>query len=141
MNTVFTKEELPTIARSVLLQCTPKVGATVVALSGELGAGKTAFSQAVAAELGVTETVVSPTFVIMKTYATTHAHFTKLVHIDAYRLQGGVELSKLGWSEILADSHTLVLIEWPEQVADVIPADALRVSLEHVSDSQRSISF
>lgn len=141
MHTVFMKEELPSIARSVLLQCVPKAGATVVALSGELGAGKTAFSQAMAAELGITETVVSPTFVIMKMYATAHAQFTKLVHIDAYRLQGGVELSKLGWSDILEDPQTLVLIEWPEQVADVIPADALRVSLEHVSETQRSITL
>ena len=61
--------------------------ALVVGLYGNLGAGKTAFTQAVARELGIQEIVTSPTFVIEKIYPTSHPHFARLIHIDAYRLE------------------------------------------------------
>ena len=115
--------------------------AAVLALSGDLGAGKTAFSQALARELGVEENVVSPTFVIMKMYETKSQYFTRMVHIDAYRLNSHEELLKLGWTDILADPKTVVLIEWPEQVPEAIPEDARLIALEHVSETERLIRF
>ncbi len=141
MDIVFTQEELPDISRSLLASIGKGDTATVIALSGELGAGKTAFSQALARELGVADTVVSPTFVIMKMYETKSAHYRRMVHIDAYRLNSHEELLKLGWTEILADPDTVVLIEWPEQVDGAIPAYAQKVTLTHVSDTERRIQF
>ena len=90
--------------------------ALIVGLSGHLGAGKTAFVKAVAKALGVTEEVTSPTFVIMKLYETSHPHWRRLVHIDAYRLEGPEELEALGFKSLTADPHNLIMIEWPENV-------------------------
>ena len=110
--------------------------ATVVGLRGELGAGKTAFAKAVAEALGVRETVTSPTFVIEKIYKLDAAQpFGHLVHIDAYRLEGGAELTTLGWSGTVAEPGNLVLVEWPERVADVLPDDTLFIDFEALTES------
>ena len=92
--------------------------ALVVGLSGHLGTGKTAFSKIVAAELGIKETVTSPTFVIMKIYEFDKENFSwkRLVHIDAYRLERREELEALNWEQLVADKNNLILIEWPENV-------------------------
>lgn len=93
-------------------------GAFVAGLSGHLGAGKTAFVKLVAKELRIEEIVTSPTFVIMKIYETKKdgGVFKRLVHIDAYRLERRAELEGLGIEKIFADKHSLVMIEWPENV-------------------------
>ena len=104
--------------------------ATVITLSGELGAGKTTFVQEVARALGVSETVSSPTFVIEKIYELTDQKFSHLIHIDAYRLKDAEELKHLGWEEIAADAGNLICIEWPERVSELIPEGAIRVRFE-----------
>ncbi len=111
-------------------------GATVVVLSGELGAGKTAFAQAVARALGVQETVSSPTFVIEKAYQLSGQKFERLIHIDAYRLRGALELEALGWAELIADPANLIVLEWPERVAELIPKTAIRVRFEIAGDGR-----
>ena len=112
-------EALQAEAASFARSLTPKQGsATLVTLSGDLGAGKTSYTQGVARALGVTSAVTSPTFVLMKIYPLHDQAFTRLVHIDAYRLSGGKDLAPLGLTEIFADAGSLVLLEWPEQVAD-----------------------
>ncbi len=115
-------------------------GATVVALSGDLGAGKTTFTQRLAQEFGVEDQVNSPTFVIEKIYACSQGPFVRLVHIDAYRLKGAHELEVLGWKELVGDKGNLILIEWPENVTDAIPTDAIRVSLSG-HDNERLINY
>lgn len=90
--------------------------ALIVGLRGHLGAGKTAFVKAVAAALGVSVDVTSPTFVIMKLYETTDADFPRLVHMDAYRLERREELEALRFEDVVSDPHNLVMIEWPEYV-------------------------
>lgn len=108
--------------------------ATIIALSGNLGAGKTTFAQGVAKALGVEETVTSPTFVIEKVYELTGQKWTHLIHIDAYRLKDAHELEVLGWHEMASEPTNLILIEWPEMVAELIPADAVRVTLSGSGD-------
>jgi tRNA threonylcarbamoyladenosine biosynthesis protein TsaE len=95
--------------------------ATVVGLYGDLGAGKTSFTQGVAKALGVDDAVTSPTFVIEKIYELVEKQFTHLIHIDAYRLEKSEELLHLGWKEIISDKNNLILIEWPERVLDIMP--------------------
>lgn len=93
--------------------------AYVAGLSGHLGAGKTAFVKQVAKELGITEQVTSPTFVIMKIYevdAALKSPFKKLIHMDAYRLERREELEALRFEDVVADPGNLVIIEWPENV-------------------------
>lgn len=104
--------------------------ATVIALSGDLGAGKTTFTQAAAVALGVEETVNSPTFVIEKIYALADQKWNRLIHIDAYRLKSADELKALGWEEVVADPSNLIIIEWPEHVAEAIPENAHRIQIE-----------
>lgn len=98
-----------------------KDGATIVGFYGDLGAGKTSFTQGVAQALGIGDVVVSPTFVIEKVYELYNQNFTHLIHIDAYRLETSKELVSLGWNTIISNQSNLILIEWPERVADIMP--------------------
>ena len=117
-------EELRIIAAEYIRALRPAAEATLVTLSGELGAGKTTFCQAAALALGVEETVTSPTYVIEKIYALEGKPWQRLVHIDAYRLTGAKDLGVLGWAELMVNPENLILLEWPERVADAIPASA-----------------
>ncbi len=114
----------------------PRATATVIALSGELGAGKTTFTQGIAVALGIHEAVTSPTFVIEKVYELENQPFKRLMHIDAYRLKDAHELEVLGWKEVILDPSNLVIVEWPERVADIIPKDAIHASFEGSGDSR-----
>ena len=117
-------------------------GATLVTLTGVLGAGKTAFVKAVAGALGVEEIVTSPTFVLEKIYALPEgAPFTRLVHIDAYRLESPEELAALGFDELMRARDTLVLLEWPERVERALPPPAHRIALALAEGGERTISY
>lgn len=115
--------------------------ATVVGLSGHLGSGKTAFVQAVAAELVVGEQITSPTFVIMKLYETKNEAFPRLVHIDAYRLEEGRELEALEFEKIVADPRNLVMIEWAENVKEALPDGTRMIKFEAAGEGDRRIEF
>lgn len=144
MNRTYTVNEIPDIARELLSLIAEKKStdnATLITLSGDLGAGKTTLTQEIARQLGVTHSVTSPTFVIMKQYPTQKSPWSTLVHIDAYRFQNTDELMRLHWQEMLANSENLIILEWPEMVPDAIPAYAHRVKLSHVSEDIREISF
>lgn len=117
-------------------------GATLVTLSGDLGAGKTSFTQAVAKALGVEESVTSPTFVLAKSYALPEGlAFRTLLHIDAYRLSGGKDLERIGFTDALTDSGTLIFLEWPEIVADGLPQADIAVTLAAQGDGSRTITY
>jgi tRNA threonylcarbamoyladenosine biosynthesis protein TsaE len=134
-------EELSTIGKEVLARSVPKEHAQTIALSGDLGAGKTAFVKLLAKELGVTEDVTSPTFVVMKSYAIPEHPFLKtLTHIDAYRIESDDEMRVLGFKELLSDPTRLIAIEWPERIAGVIPEDAERIGLV-LQGEVRTVTF
>ena len=116
-------------------------GATVITLSGDLGAGKTAFVKGIAKALAVREHVTSPTFVILKIYDLQRQAFRRLVHIDAYRLKGAHHLKVLGWDALVRDPGNLICLEWPEQAGDAIPAGALRIFLRYSGEHERAISY
>ncbi len=115
--------------------------ATLITLSGELGAGKTSFTQGVATALGITEPVTSPTFVLEKVYELTGQPFARLVHIDAYRLDGGRALAALGFDELMRDPTNLVLLEWPEQVKDALPVPAHALTLTVAAEGGRTLRY
>lgn len=136
--------ELSTLAKEVLGQLSSYADrATVLALQGPLGAGKTTFAQALARELGVEGSVQSPTYVLMKSYPTTHAVFSTLVHIDAYRLENPQEFLALKPEGFFKSPQTLVCIEWPERVAGILPKPDLtvRFSTEGVGESERTVVY
>lgn len=136
-------DEVSAFAKELLQGLRPKADrATLITLSGELGAGKTTLTQAIAKHLGVEEHVTSPTFVLMKIYALPEeAPFRRLVHIDAYRLSGGKDLAPLGLDEILQDASNLVLIEWPEQVEDGLESADQHVSIRVHEDATRTVTY
>ena len=119
----------------------------MIGLYGDLGSGKTAFSQLVAKSLGISEVVTSPTYVIEKIYEIPQSlpslptSFKHLIHIDAYRLEKSAELTHLGWDQIIADPTNLILIEWPERAAGIMPADHIRLKFTFVDESSREIEL
>lgn len=113
-------------------------GHNVLALHGDLGAGKTTFVQTLAKQLGVTETVTSPTFVIMKSYETTNDKWKRLVHVDAYRLETAEELAVLGFADEVNSHDTLICVEWAEKVKELLPENTLHLYFE-LTDTGRSI--
>jgi len=141
--TIGTLLELDAEAARFVQSLAPAAGgATFVTLSGELGAGKTAFTKAVARALGVEETVTSPTFVLEKIYLLADEQpFKRLIHIDAYRLEKGADLAPLGFDELMQDTDNLILIEWPEKVADALPTPAVKISLVPHPDGSRTIAY
>jgi len=115
--------------------------ATVIALRGDLGAGKTTFVQALARELGIEETIQSPTYVLMKSYPISYAQFTKLIHIDAYRLENAKEFAALKPEQFLNDPQTLICIEWPERVEGALPTPdrTINFSSEGAREGERFV--
>jgi tRNA threonylcarbamoyladenosine biosynthesis protein TsaE len=111
----------------------------LVTLLGDLGAGKTTLVQAICRGLGVREPVTSPTFALIHEYRATSA---RVVHCDLYRLQTEAEVAALGLDELLGDSGTILLVEWPERGGVLFAAPTLTVMLAHVpgSDALRLVS-
>lgn len=117
-------------------------GATVVGLFGDLGSGKTTFTQALGKHLNVSEIMTSPTFVIQKRYdLDDESGFRRLVHVDAYRLESGQEILNLNFQEDLNDINNLILIEWPERIIEALPEDILKINFKFMSENEREIEF
>lgn len=140
---IRTLTELEAEALRFIGTLAPSAAATLITLSGELGAGKTAFTQGVAHALGVADAVTSPTFVLEKIYklGSSTSKFARLIHIDAYRLEKGSDLGALGFDELLRDAGNLVLLEWPEKVADALPEPAVKISIKVRPDNSRILSY
>lgn len=134
-------EETRVIAKEFLSTLEQGSKAVIVALQGDLGAAKTTFTQAVGSELGIVENMQSPTFVIEKIYEIDWKGFKHLIHIDAYRLESSEELLRLGWGEIVQEPENLIFIEWPENVASIIPVDAKKISFEFIDEETREIEI
>jgi tRNA threonylcarbamoyladenosine biosynthesis protein TsaE len=151
----YSSQETSLFAESFIAKIKNRVvHAMVIGLYGDLGSGKTTFTQAVAKALGIETIVTSPTFVIEKIYKidkdkmdtkkieARHKQstaFTHLIHIDAYRLEKSDELVRLGWNEIIADRTNLVLIEWPEKVIDIMPDDHVKLKFTFIDETTRVI--
>ena len=100
----------------------------VVAISGELGAGKTTLVQAICEGYGVTDEVTSPTFALVHEY---HAPLSPVLHLDLYRLDRPEQLDSLGWDELIC-ARAIVLVEWPERAAGRLPPGHVILSLQHL---------
>ena len=107
-------------------------GGEVVALVGELGAGKTVFIKGLAKGLGVKQTITSPTFVLMKIYEVNKKNKIKnLCHIDAYRLKNGQELIGIGLNDWLSRSDVITVIEWADRVREILPKKSIKIRLNY----------
>jgi tRNA threonylcarbamoyladenosine biosynthesis protein TsaE len=162
----YTVEHIPGIAQSVLTDLVAR-SANTLALHGDLGAGKTTLVSAIAKELGVVESIISPTFIVYRVYEVPDGRplrsqkiegrqdpvtneqqskelnfsWKKLVHIDAYRLEGEVDAKKIRLDELFADPANLVCIEWPENVGEVLSKNALHATIAYTGEHERSITI
>ncbi len=109
-------------------------GGEVIALYGELGSGKTTFVKGLAKGLGIKETIVSPTFVIIR-------QLGKLVHIDLYRIEQLENIDQLGLQEFTGNEETVTVIEWPERAERALPRDRINIHLEYLGENKRKIQF
>ena len=109
----------------------------VVCLEGDLGAGKTTFTQGVAAALGAKRPVTSPTFCLVVEHPTERV---LLVHMDLYRLHDADDVLSIGWEDYLARGAILV-VEWPERAGSLVPPTARHVSFHHLGEESRRISI
>ncbi len=119
------------LALEILKDKKTRKGAVVLALVGDLGAGKTTFAQAFAKALGVKEKIASPTFLIMRSYKPAGKNYKLFYHIDAYRLNSSRELLDLGFADLLKDPANIILIEWADKIKDILPADVRWLRFSH----------
>lgn len=138
MEMTYTENDTARVAAELFKSLDNGPKATIVGLTGDLGAGKTTLVQAIARSLGVTEHITSPTFVIAKWYDTRDPKFQQLIHIDAYRIEDPTELITIGWETIKTEPNTLVVIEWPEKIEELLPEDTKRFVITH-NNEQRHI--
>ena len=127
-----TKQIAARLAKTISLSSS-RSGALVLALEGNLGAGKTTFVQGFARALGAKENVLSPTFVLIKVYPLNTKRYAlrHLIHIDCYRLDSPKDLLHLGFKDLLKDKDAIILIEWADRIRKIIPKDAIWIKFEH----------
>ncbi|MDE6013251.1 MAG: tRNA (adenosine(37)-N6)-threonylcarbamoyltransferase complex ATPase subunit type 1 TsaE [Prevotella sp.] len=110
----------------------------VFAFYGSMGAGKTTFIKAVCEELGVEDVITSPTFAIVNEYRTEESAL--IYHFDFYRIKKLEEVYDMGYEDYFY-SGALCFIEWPELIEDLLPEDAVRVTIDVCDDNERVVRF
>ncbi len=119
----------------------------ILCLKGDLGAGKTTFTQQVASIFGIKDYVTSPTFILQKKYKIQNNPFpnlkqvSQIIHMDMYRIEDVKELEMLRFNELLKDPKNLLIIEWPEKVETAIPATCTSISFEFVDETTRRVQW
>ena len=108
----------------------------VIALTGDLGAGKTTLTQAICLGYGVREAVTSPTYSLVHRY---DAERSAVYHVDLYRLENSSELTNIGWDDLFTE-RAIVIVEWPERAGSRMPEGHLHIDLGYVpGDSSRRV--
>lgn len=137
--TTHSKEETQALGKKLALQFGPGV---VVTFTGDLGAGKTTLIQGILEGLGALPPYPSPTFVLMNEYRLESGlpsnGMVRIYHADAYRV-GAADFEKLGFVEWCTDPEGLVLLEWPERIAEILPAQRIDITLKTLSETEREI--
>jgi len=122
---------------------TPSKNALIIALAGDLGAGKTTFVQGFLRGLGIKKKITSPTFILIKNYSITQlSNYQNVYHLDCYRIKKASELSKIGLKEILECPQNIILIEWAEKIKRILPKNTIWIKFKHGKKSNyRIIKF
>ena len=124
------------------ISLTTEKNALVVALEGELGAGKTTLVQGLAKILGIKAKIKSPTFTLMKKYKIPGLKNSKFMyHLDCYRLQNHKDLLSLGIEDVLKDKENILLIEWPERIKKILSKKLIDIKIDHIDKNTRKITI
>jgi tRNA threonylcarbamoyladenosine biosynthesis protein TsaE len=159
MKIIVTKNFLETqkVAEKLIKKLKP---GDVLALKGNLGSGKTCFTQGLAKALGIKKIITSPTFVLLKIYPvgckitpvkfskigakqlnTVNINIKKLYHFDLYRLNNEKELLALGFEEILEKKDGIVVLEWPERAQKILPKKRININFKLIDENTRKIKI
>ena len=114
--------------------------AHVFAFYGNMGAGKTTFVKAICEELGVKDVITSPTFAIINEYTSSTQGGTPIFHFDFYRIKKLEEVYDMGYEDYFY-CGALCFIEWPELIEELLPDDAVRVSITEQPNGSRLVTF
>lgn len=132
------KSDLPSFSKYLVgLSLENKIN--VIALIGDLGAGKTTLTQQIAKTLGINDNIQSPTFVLMNEYVVPQKQITQFktfTHIDAYRIDNIAEADILDLSNLAKDKTNLIIIEWADKVQSLLPEHYLEVKIQEKGDSR-----
>lgn len=145
MKRLIKKEDLENLSKEITEKAkNQKVDtATIVSLSGNLGAGKTTLTKEIARCFNIQKEIISPTFVIMKIYEIKDNNWKKFIHIDAYRLENEKNLDFLDFNKIISDKENFIVIEWPEIIKNYIPKNIINIKISHnfLDKESRFIEF
>ena len=133
----FTPQETQKLAGDILanlIKKTPSRKALVLALMGDLGSGKTTFTQGLGKYLKIKGKINSPTFVVMK-------RFGNFYHFDCYRLEKPEEILELGWEQIINNPRNVVVVEWPEKIKKLLPTQTHFLKFKFVNETERTIEL
>lgn len=131
----FDLEQINVVAGQVIEACTNE---TIWLFEGNMGAGKTTLIKAICHELGVLNTVQSPTFSIINEYLTQQGD--TIYHFDCYRLKNRAEAYDIGVEEYL-DSGSVCMIEWPDKIADLLPDQFVSIGIRQTPNGKREIEI
>lgn len=151
-------------AKKILLGKSGFPSALIIGLFGNLGAGKTTFTQGFAKGIGIKQKITSPTFVILKKIKIIHkpqilnpkiktnpkskiqikqktqdTNFQNLIHIDAYRLENPDELLNLNWRELTKNPQNIILIEWADKIKKILPKNCVKINFKFINENKREI--
>ena len=132
---ITSQDDLPDVAEAVIEALGRR---TVVAFRGEMGAGKTTLIREIAAQLGATDTVTSPTFAIVNQYKGKGGR--RIHHFDFYRIKKLEEVYDMGYEDYFY-SGALCFIEWPELVEELLPGNTIKVTIEEVENGEREVTL
>ena len=135
-----THDQIQTMVLAEKLAQTLK-GGEIIALSGDLGSGKTTFTKGLAEALKVEEIITSPTFVVLKVYPAKLSNNQKIefVHIDAYRAETIEDIKSVGIEDYLNRADVVIVIEWPEKIQEILPKNTMKISFKFIGENSREI--
>lgn len=114
----------------------------LICLTGDLGGGKTIFTQGFARGLGIQEKITSPSFVLLKKYQIPDKKLIKtFYHLDCYRLKNPEEIFGIGYEEILEDRQAVIVIEWAERIKRCLPLKRINIEFVFVDQNKRKVIF
>lgn len=135
----ISKSKIETI--NIAKEFVKNIETNVLAMEGNLGAGKTTFAKGLAQGLKIKKEITSPTFTIIKLYKTKNKKYKQFCHIDTYRLNSENELLSIGFDEYLKDESILILIEWSEKIKNLLPEIYYKISIDHINENTRKIKI